>query len=134
MNNPGNFLNIYFYFCHESFGSWYKNFNFYFTAICQLLLTFYVCFYISVSRWLKLTIPNFVIILTTIVFARLFIIHLYVTNVNIKECLRFLSEHTQAKNFVTFRLLWTFTTALKMVAVFLLIHCDSCPCPALRKQ
>ena len=57
---------------------------FYFTTICQFFLTFYVCFYISVSRWLKLAILNFAVVLSIIVFARLFMIHLYVTNVNIK--------------------------------------------------
>ena len=43
-----------------------------------------VRFYISVSGRLKLAILNIVVILTIIVFARLFIIHLYVTNINIK--------------------------------------------------
>ena len=61
------------------------DFNFYFTNLCQFFLSFYVCFYISVSGWLKLEILNFVVSLTIIVFARLFIIYLYVTNVNIKK-------------------------------------------------
>ena len=58
--------------------------NFLFTTICQIFVTFYVCFNISVSGWLKLAILNIVVILTIIVFARLFIYHLFVTNVNIK--------------------------------------------------
>ena len=67
-----------------SCGSWYVDFNFLFTTIYQFFLTFYVCFYISVSGWLKLAILNIVVILTIIVFAWLFINYLYVTNVNIK--------------------------------------------------
>ena len=49
--------------------------------ILQLYVKFFehfVCFYISVSVWLKLAILNFVVILTIIVFARLLIIHLNV--------------------------------------------------------
>ena len=37
-------------------------------------------FYISGSGWLKLALLNIAVILTIIVFARLFIIHLYVKN------------------------------------------------------
>ena len=49
-----------FYFCHESCDSWFVDLNFYFTS--QVFLYFYVCFYISVSSWLKSAILNFVVI------------------------------------------------------------------------
>ena len=51
---------ISFYFCHESCDSWCVDLNFYFTS--QVFLYFYVCFYISVSSWLKSAILNFVVI------------------------------------------------------------------------
>ena len=41
-------------------------------------------FVFIISGSLKLAILNFVVILTIIVLARVFTIHLYVTNVNIK--------------------------------------------------
>ena len=38
---------------------------------------------------------------------------------NFEKLLRFLPEHPQANTFVPFRRLWDFTTALKIVAIFL---------------
>ena len=54
--------------------------------------------------------------------------------VNFEKFLRFFPKYLQANTFVPFRLLRDFTTALKTVTKFLLLHCDSCSCAALRKQ
>ena len=40
------------------------------------------------------------------------------------------SRTPTGKYFCHFRPLWDFTTALKTVAVFLLLRCDGCPCAA----
>ena len=53
---------------------------------------------------------------------------------NFEKFLRFLLKHPQGNTFVPFRPLWDFTTVLKTVTVFLLLHCGSCPCAAQRKQ
>ena len=50
--------------------------TFYLELYVNFCTIFYVCFYISVSGGLKLAILNVVVILTIIVFARLFIFHL----------------------------------------------------------
>ena len=47
------------------------DFNFLFTTISQIFITFYVCLYINVSGWLKLAILN--IVAAIIVFASLLI-------------------------------------------------------------
>ena len=60
-------------------------FNFLFTTISQIFLTFYVCFYISVSGWIKVAILNIAVISTIIIFARLFKIHLNVTDVTLNK-------------------------------------------------
>ena len=52
--------------------------------------------------------------------------------VNFETILRFLTEHPKVNTFVPFRSLWDFTTTLKIV--FHLLHWDSCPWAALRKQ
>ena len=59
-------------------------FKFFLQLYVKFLYHFTFFFYISVSGWLKLAVLNIVVILIIIVFARLFIFHLYVTKVNIK--------------------------------------------------
>ena len=53
---------------------------------------------------------------------------------NFERFLRFLPKHPQPNAFVPFRPLWDFTTVFKTVTIFLLLHCGSWPCAALRKQ
>ena len=53
---------------------------------------------------------------------------------NFENFLIFLPKHPQANAFVPFRPLWDFTTVLKTVTIFLLLHCGSWPRAAQRKQ